>query len=137
MKYVTHTWFLSQILQMRYVEKFQFYIHDKCGEIWNFSTSVMWRYFRFLHMIDVKKSKIYPHLSCEDISDFFTWQMWEILQKTDFLQFTLFCCESVLLWFTRFCMEKIEPKIVYVENKWQISGIMLHCWPKVGSILFR
>ena len=35
---------------------FQFYIHDKCGGIWNLSTSVMWRNFRLLHMIDVKKS---------------------------------------------------------------------------------
>ena len=37
-----------------HVEKFQFYIHDKCGEIWNFSTSVVWRNFRLLHMIDVE-----------------------------------------------------------------------------------
>ena len=38
-----------------HVEKFQISIHDKCGEIWNFSKSVMWKHSRFLHMTNVEK----------------------------------------------------------------------------------
>lgn len=49
-------------------EKFQFYIHDKCGEILNLFTSVMWRYFRFLHMTDVGNSEITPHVEKFQIS---------------------------------------------------------------------
>ena len=30
----------------------------RCGEIWNLSTTVMWRYFRFLHMTDVENSEL-------------------------------------------------------------------------------
>ena len=40
------------------VEKFQIYLHDRYGGIWNSSTSVMWRYFRCLHMTDVENFEI-------------------------------------------------------------------------------
>ena len=30
----------------------------RCGEIWNLSTTVMWRYFRFLHMTDAENSEL-------------------------------------------------------------------------------
>ena len=80
------------------VEKFQIFIHDRCGDIWNLSTCHleicqisqllhMWRNFKFLHT------------------------------QHNYLQFTLFCRKSVLLRFTRFCVEKIEPKTEYVEKK--------------------
>ena len=39
-----------------HVEKFQISQHDRCGEIQNFSTSVicvMWRYIKFLHICHV------------------------------------------------------------------------------------
>ena len=70
-----------------HVEKFQIYMHDRCGEIWNFSTFgvisnfstwQMWRNltflhmlsnFKFFHMTDVEKSEVSPHLAsvwCEE-----------------------------------------------------------------------
>ena len=67
--------------------------HARCGEISDFSTSVMrrnlkllhmWRKFRFLHFCHVEKCEITPHvekfqnsphLSCIEIWNFSTWQI--------------------------------------------------------------
>ena len=70
-----------------HVEKFQIYMHDRCGEIWNFSTFGVisnfstWQMrrnltflhmlsnFKFFHMTDVEKSEVSPHLAsvwCEE-----------------------------------------------------------------------
>ena len=42
-----------------------------------------------------------------------------------FYAILLFVAQSTLSWFTHFCVEKIEPKIAYVEKKLQISGMLL------------
>ena len=84
-----HTWYLSQLSQIRYVEK-----NLSCGEISNLYAWQMWRNlkflhmwsnfkflhivemwrnltflhmlsnFKFLHMTDVEKSEVSPHLAC-------------------------------------------------------------------------
>ena len=51
-----------------HVEKFHISVHDRCGEIWNFST-------------------------CGLISHFSTWQMWRNLKSPSLCaQFMVFCC---------------------------------------------
>ena len=71
-----------------HVEKFQIWIHNRCGEIRNFAR-------------------------LGGISKFYTWQMWRNLKFILFLvvksvlwQFTLFFAWIVLLWFTHFCVER-------------------------------
>ena len=63
-----HTSYLSQISQMRYVEK-----NLSCGEIsdlyalemWrNLKFLYMWSNFKFLHMTDVEKFEVSPGLAC-------------------------------------------------------------------------
>ena len=46
-----HTWYLSQISQIRYVEK-----NLSCG------LHTLWRNFKFIYMTDVEKSEISPHV---------------------------------------------------------------------------
>ena len=85
-----------------HVEKFQMSSHDRCGKIWNS-----------------------PHLAC-------VWcrkrrhicKIYAIFLKNQFCQNlrTLsrnpFCCNL-----RTFVWRKIYPKILYVEKKWQISGL--------------
>ena len=59
-----------------HVEKFQIYMHDRCGKIWNFSTcgvisnfSTLWRC-----------GEIWHFSTCWVISNFSTWQMWRNLK---------------------------------------------------------
>ena len=63
-----HTSYLSQISQMRYVEK-----NLLCGEISDLYAQGMWQKlkflqlwsnFKFLHMTDVEKFEISPQLAC-------------------------------------------------------------------------
>ena len=61
-----HTWYLSYISHMRYVEK-----NLSCWEILDLYAWQMWRYlkflhmwsnFKFLHMTDAEKSENFPHV---------------------------------------------------------------------------
>ena len=103
-----------------HVEKFQIFIHDRCGDIWNLSTSVMWRYFRFPHITNVKKSEMWRIQKLLHM-----WRNFKFLHNTDVI-----CdlCYFVANLFCRnlraFVWRKIYPKIVYVEKKWQISGMV-------------
>ena len=106
-----------------HVETFRIYMHDRCEEIWNFST-------------------------CWVISIFFTLQMWSNLKFLHiwhannvenvfkYVHIVLFCWKigfaviyAVLSWILlcrnlrTFVWRKIEPKIMYVEEKWQIWGM--------------
>ena len=45
-----------------HVEKFQIYMRDRCGEIWN--SIHKWRNFKFILMTDVEKFEISLHLAC-------------------------------------------------------------------------
>ena len=123
-----------------HVEKFQIYMHDRCGEIWNFSTFEvisnfstwqMWRNltflhmlsnFKFFHMTDVEKSEVSPHLAsvwCEECLNIC--ERYALLLKNWFyavLSRNLFCRDL-----RTFVWRKIEPKIAYVEKKWQIWGM--------------
>ena len=105
-----------------HVEKFQIFIHDRCGDIWNLSTSVMWRYFRFPHITNVKKSEMWRIQKLLHM-----WRNFKFLHNTDVI-----CdlCYFVANLFCRnlraFVWRKIYPKIIYVEKKWQISGMLSH-----------
>ena len=123
-----------------HVEKFQIYMHDRCGEIWNFSTFgvisnfstwQMWRNltflhmlsnFKFFHMTDVEKSEVSPHLAsvwCEECLNIC--ERYALLLKNWFyavLSRNLFCRDL-----RTFVWRKIESKIASVEKKWQISGM--------------
>ena len=69
-----------------HVKKFQISIHDRCGEIWNFST---WRGISvFLHN---RCGKMWIFAKFGEISHFSTGQMWRNLK---FIQF--FVIKSVL-----------------------------------------
>ena len=133
-----------------HVEKFQIYMHDRCGEIWNFSTFgvisnfstwQMWRNltflhmlsnFKFFHMTDVEKSEVSPHLAsvwCEECLNIC--ERYVLLLKNWFyavLSRNLFCRDL-----RTFVWRKIEPKIASVEKKWQISGMDLNT---VMSVIF-
>ena len=127
-----------------HVEKLQIYMHDRYGEIWNFftcgvvsyfSTWQMWRNltflhilsnFKFLHMIDVEISEVSPHLACVWCGEFlyiyvhimlFCWKAGFVVIYA-VLSRNLFCRDLCT-----FVGRKIEPKISYVEKKWQISGM--------------
>ena len=136
--HIYHIWDMWR--KICHVEKFQIYMHDRCGEIWNFSTFgvisnfstwQMWRNltflhmlsnFKFFHMTDVEKSEVSPHLAsvwCEECLNIC--ERYALLLKNWFyavLSRNLFCRDS-----RTFVWRKIEPKIGYVEKKWQISGM--------------
>ena len=75
-----------------HVEKFQISIHDRCGEIWNFSTCRGISDFSHNRCGEIRNFAKFG-----GISKFYTWQMWRNLKFTLFLvvksvlwQFTLF-----------------------------------------------
>ena len=77
-------------------------MRDKCGEIWNFSLSVMWK---FLHVTNVKKFIKISHL-------LYHYQINNVYHCWCFNQFMLFCCKisfvskSFQSRFLHFCVEK-------------------------------
>ena len=126
--------------------------HDRCGEIWNFSpcwvisnfsTWQMWRNLKFLHIwhvYDVENVLTYVHvmlfclkivviytvlslnLFCRDLR-IFVWR--KIVPKIRYVEKKILCGEILDL-----------PKIVYVEKKWQISGMIyssLICRCSIGK----
>ena len=129
-----------------HVEKFQISPHLSCEEIWNCSTSIMWRKFRFIHMTDVENRSClhitddenmsflhvvdvekFHHLLIYQINNVYNLRCFYVysavlLQNLFILRFTLFCGKI------RFCHDlhafawrKIETNIVPVEKKGQIS----------------
>ena len=117
-------------------------MHERCGEIWNFSTCgvisnfstwQMWRNlnffhmssnFRFLLMTDVETSEISPLLAC-------VWCGKCLHICTIYAVLLVFVAIYALLSRNLFCRElrtfvwrKIESKIASVEKKWQISGMI-------------
>ena len=91
--------------QICHVEKFQTSVLETCGESQNFST---WINFKFLHMTDAEKSEI----------SFVVCTIYGILLH--FFAFYAGLSQNRFLRLTRYCVEKIEPKIVPVEKKLQI-----------------
>ena len=89
----------------------------------NFSTSVMWRYFRFLHRTGVENSENILHAEKFQMSP---------EHRCFFLQFTLFCRESVLSWCTFFEWRKIETKFAYVERE-KITNIRYISTTVIGN----
>ena len=62
----SHSWYLSQVLEVIPKEKFQISTHDRSEKLKFFhlchvEKAEMWRNFRFFYMTDVEKSKISPH----------------------------------------------------------------------------
>ena len=79
------------------------------------------RNVRFLHMTDVEKSENSPH-------GLLLHFMLLLLQKSFFCKLRCFVAKSVCRDLRVFVWRKIEPKIVYVEKKWQISGMCHIDW---------
>ena len=107
-----HTSYLSQISQMRYVEK-----NLSCREIsvlyalemWqNLKFLHMWSNLKFLHMTDVEKSEVSPHLACVWCGEcLYIYTCYAVLSKNWFCcDLRRFVAKSVLLRFTHFCVEK-------------------------------
>ena len=136
-----------------HVEKFQIYMHDRCGEIWNFSTFgvisnfstwQMWRNltflhmlsnFKFLHMTDVEKSEVSPHLACVWCGECLNiCTHYAVLLKNWFCRgLHHFVANSVLSRFTHFCVEKNLTKDYVCGEK--VTNIryeqqQLHYWQK-------
>ena len=107
-------WINLKYLCICHVETIQISPHLSYGEIWNFSPSTMWRKFRFLHMTDVGKSEMSPRLSCVWFLQYAIFAIYAVLSRN------LFCRD-----FRVFAWRKIEPKIVSVEEKWQIWGMAM------------
>ena len=104
----THTWYLSHISHLGYVEK-----NLSCGEISDFYTWQMWRHLKFNHICHVEIFQISPHNKCEEIWNVENSEITPHVEKFQispqhrcYLRFMLFCRESVLSQFTRFCVEK-------------------------------
>ena len=70
--------------------------HATCGKISYFSTWQMWRFLAFLHMWHVCDVKMSTHM--QNLS--------YCVIKSVVLQITQFCRETVVSWFTHFCVEK-------------------------------
>ena len=129
----THTWYLSQVSQVRYVEK-----KLSCGEISNLYAWQMWRNlkflnmwsnfkflhivemwrnltflhmlsnFKFLHMTDVEKFEVSPHLACVWCGECLNiCTRYAVLFKNWFCRdIRRFVAKSFLSRFTHFCVEK-------------------------------
>ena len=133
-----------------HVENFFIYMHDRCREIWNFSTCwvisnfstlQMWRNLKFLHIwhvYDVENVLTYVHVTLFCLKIGFV-VIYAVLSQN------LFCRDL-----RTFVWRKIEPKITYVEKKWQISGMdststypsqwaseSVSHWPVCHSFRFR
>ena len=112
-------WRNLKYLRICHVEKTQISPYLSRGEIWNFSTSTMWRKFRFLHMTDGEIGNVMCVIFCTLYVAFSLFCC-----KICCLQFTLFfSAKSVLSRFTRFCVEKKWAKTCAHGEKWQISGV--------------
>ena len=87
-----HTWYLSQISQMRYVEK---NLSCQCN-------------FKFLHMTDVEKSEVSPHLACVWCGEclYICTRYAVLLNNSLCRDLRCFVAKSVLSRYTHFCVEK-------------------------------
>ena len=76
--------------------------------MWRFLRFIhMWRNFRFLHTADVQKYEISQHVACVWCQNVNTYAKFKLFcNKISFLQFTQFYRETVVSWFTHFCVEK-------------------------------
>ena len=94
---------IEKVLHMINVEQ-----NVLCGEMWrNLSCGEMFAHDRFLHM---RNEKCQANVLCA---------------KSVLSQFTLFCREICFVTiYALFVWRKIEPKIVLVEKKRQISGML-------------
>ena len=119
----THTWYLSQISQIRYVEK-----NLSCGEISNLYASQMWRNMTFLHLLsnlknfhmtDVEKSEVSPHLACIWCGEcLYICTRYAVLSKKGvYCDLHRFVAKSVLSRFTHFCVEKNGTKYCVCGEK--------------------
>ena len=115
--WLSHTWYLLLISVMRVVEK-----KLSCGEISDSHSWQMWKNLKILHICPVRKCQISPHDRCGKIWKFSTWQMFLVFLWCVVAFYAAFLdkivAKSVLLIYTRFLVEKMEPKIVPVEKKW-------------------
>ena len=118
-----HTWYLSQISQMRYVEK-----NLSCGEISNLYAWQMWRNLTFLHLLsnlknfhmtDVEKSEVSPHLACIWCGEcLYICTRYAVLSKKGvYCDLHRFVAKSVLSRFTHFCVEKNGTKYCVCGEK--------------------
>ena len=119
----THTWYLSQISQIRYVEK-----NLSCGEISNLYAWQMWRNLTFLHLLsnlknfhmtDVEKSEVSPHLACIWCGEcLYICTRYAVLSKKGvYCDLHRFVAKSVLSRFTHFCVEKNGTKYCVCGEK--------------------
>ena len=117
-----HTWYLSQVSQVRYVEK-----NLSCGEISNLYAWQMWRNLKFLHMwsnlkflhmTDVEKSEVSPHLACVWCGEcLYIYTCYAVLSKNWFCcDLRRFVAKSVLLRYTHFCVEKNQRLRMWRKN---------------------
>ena len=118
-----HTWYLSQISQIRYVEK-----NLSCGEISNLYAWQMWRNLTFLHLLsnlknfhmtDVEKSEVSPHLACIWCGEcLYICTRYAVLSKKGvYCDLHRFVAKSVLSRFTHFCVEKNGTKYCVCGEK--------------------
>ena len=129
--YHYHTWYLSPAPPAVLVEKksvtWRNFPHNRlsCGENLHMTDCHVENY---LHMVNVEKSiqwGNFPHEKCghKSVLSQFSFVICKIWFVTIYavLSWNLFCCDL-----RSFVWRKIEPKIVLVEKKRQISG-MLKC----------
>ena len=118
-----HTWYLSQISQIRYVEK-----NLSCGEISNLYAWQMWKNLTFLHLLsnlknfhmtDVEKSEVSPHLACIWCGEcLYICTRYAVLSKKGvYCDLHRFVAKSVLSRFTHFCVEKNGTKYCVCGEK--------------------
>ena len=127
--------------QICHVETIQIFPHSRCGEIWNLSTSALWRKFRFFYITNVKKSDISPHPSCVWCGECL--QIYAILlQNLSQCNVNRVVAKSVSLQTTHFCMEKNSTNnagkdLLHIQNDSRNGPTQQKSWPGVGGCCLK
>ena len=135
-----------------HVEKFQISSHLPCGEIWNCSTSIMWRKLRFLHMtdvenrsclhlMDVEQFHISPydrcgeyefslHGGCGEFHHLLIYQINNVYNLRCFMYIMLFCCKICSFCDLRCFVEKSVFVAIYALLRGEKLSQKLCLWRK-------
>ena len=96
-----------------HVEKFQISIHDRCGEIWNFTTCGV--------ILHDKCEEIWNFSTCELILHFSTWQMWRNLKSPSL---SAICTVSLRNRFVAILSQKLCPW--RKNDKYEVCTTVVH-----------
>ena len=115
--HIYHIWDMWR--KICHVEKFQISMHDRCGEIWNFSTCgvisnfstwQMWRNLKFLHSWHVYDAE--NVLKCLHVMLF----CWKIGFVVIYAVFCEICFDAI---YALLCREKLNQRLHMWREKWQ------------------